>query len=202
MNYTELKQNVQDIIENSFTEDQLAMFTQQAENKIYQTVSLPSMRRNQTGVVTTNNPYLTKPTGFLNVYSMAVINDGTTYLLPKDVSFVREAFPFPAVTGRPQYYGLFDEDTFILGPTPNDDYTIEMHYAAYPESIVTAGNTWLGDNFDTALLNGALIEAARFVRAEVADIANYEKLYLLSMQLLADYAKTKITGDEYRGYGG
>lgn len=200
MNYEQLKTNIQNIIENTFSDDELDMFIQQAEQKIYQSVFLPAMRRNQTGTVTTGNPYLSVPTGFLNVYSLAVTTGGTTYLLPKDVSFIREAFPYPAVTGRPQYYGNFDADTFIVGPTPDADYVMELHFEGYPESIVTAGNTWLGDNFDNVLLNGAVLEGLRFIKAEPAQIENTEKFYLQGIGLITNYTDKKLTGDQYRGY--
>ena len=163
MNYTELKANVEDICEQTFTADQHAMFAQQAEQKIYNTVQLPALRKNQTGTLTSGNKYLTMPTNMLYVYSLAIINGSDyIYLLDKDSNFMREAYPNPATTGIPKHYAIFDADTFIVGPTPNASFSAELHFAYYPESIVTAGTTWLGTNFDSALLNGALLEAIRF----------------------------------------
>ena len=185
MNYVELKQNIADICEQTFTEDQYAMFTQQAEQKLYATVELPALRKNQTGSFTSGNKYLTMPTRMLYVYSLAVIDgDGDyVFLLNKDVNFMREAYPSPSSTGQPKHYAVFDQNTFIIGPTPNANYAAELHFAIYPESIVTAGTTWLGTEFDSALLNGALIEAIRFQKGEPDMIATYEKLYVQAVAL-------------------
>jgi len=199
MNYTELKTNIQDICEQTFTEDQLAMFTKQAEQKIYATVELPALRKNQTGSMTSGNKYLTMPTNMLYVYSLAVINNGSYgYLLNKDVNFMREAYPDPTSTGLPKHYAIFDQNTFILGPTPNSNYSAEIHFGYYPESIVTAGTTWLGTEFDSALLNGALIEAIRFQKGEPDLVAYYEKLYVQAMALLKNLGDGKLRQDMYR----
>ena len=200
MNYTELKTNIQDICEDSFTDDQLAMFTEQAEQKIYNTVQIPALRKNQTGTTTASNTYLTAPSDMLYVYSLAVI-DGSgnyTYLLNKDTNFIREAYPTASSTGLPKHYGIFDDNTFILGPTPDSNYSVEIHYGYYPESIVTAGTTWLGDEFDSTLLNGALVEAARFMKAEPDIVANYEKLYVQAIALLKNLGDGKLREDTYR----
>jgi len=200
MNYSELTANIQDICEQTFTADQLAMFTQQAEQKIYTTVDLPALRKNQTGSLTSGNKYLTMPTGMLYVYSLAVI-DGTgnyEYLLNKDVNFIREAYPNPSSTGQPKHYAIFDQNSLIVGPTPDSGYSVEMHFSYYPESIVTAGTTWLGDEFDSALLNGALVEAIRFQKGEPDMMAAYEKMYVQSLALLANMGSSKLRGDAYR----
>jgi len=200
VNYTELKTNIQDICEQTFTDDQLAMFTQQAEQLIFATVDLPAMRKNQTGNMSLNNKYLTMPSNILYVYSLAVI-DGTGnyhYLLNKDVSFMREAYPLPTATGLPVHYGIFGQTTFILGPTPDAAYQSEIHYAEYPASIVTAGTTWLGEEFDSALLNGALVEAIRFQKGEPDMVALYEKLYAQSMILLRNLGAGRLETDTYR----
>jgi len=200
MNYAALTTNIQDICENTFTADQLAMFTQQAEQKIYATVEIPALRKNQTGTLTTNNKYLTMPTGMLYVYSLAVIDadDAYHFLLNKDVNFIREAYPTPTATGIPQHYGVFDQTTFIVGPTPDAGYAVEMHFGYYPESIVTAGTTWLGDSFDSALLNGALVEAIRFMKGEPDLVANYEKMYVHAISLLKNMGDGKLRQDMYR----
>lgn len=200
MNYSELTANIQDICEQTFTADQLAMFTQQAEQKIYTTVDLPAFRKNQTGSLTSGNKYLTMPTGMLYVYSLAVI-DGLgnyEYLLNKDVNFIREAYPKPSDTGQPKHYAVFDQNTFIVGPTPNANYAAEIHFSYYPESIVTAGTTWLGEEFDSALLNGALVEAIRFQKGEADMVALYEKLYVQALTLLVNVGDGKLRGDAYR----
>jgi len=200
VNYSELTANIQDICEQTFTADQLAMFTQQAEQKIYTTVDLPAFRKNQTGSLTSGNKYLTMPTGMLYVYSLAVIDalGNYEYLLNKDVNFIREAYPRPTDTGQPKYYAVFDQNTFIVGPTPSADYAAEMHFSYYPESIVIAGTTWLGDEFDSALLNGALVEAIRFQKGEADMVALYEKLYVQALTLLVNVGDGKLRGDAYR----
>jgi len=200
VNYSELTANIEDICVQTFTADQLAMFTQQAEQKIYTTVDLPAFRKNQTGSLTSGNKYLTMPTGMLYVYSLAVIDAGGDYyyLLNKDVNFIREAYPSPSDTGQPKHYAVFDQNTFILGPTPNLNYNSEIHFSYYPESIVTAGTTWLGEEFDSALLNGALVEAIRFQKGEADMVALYEKLYVQALTLLVNVGDGKLRGDAYR----
>tara|TARA_R110001599_G_scaffold102264_1_gene261050 strand:- start:458 stop:1087 length:630 start_codon:yes stop_codon:yes gene_type:complete len=200
MNYTELKTNIQDICENSFTDAQLAMFTQQAEQKIYNSVQIPALRKNVTGGMSSDSPYLSMPNDFLYTYSLAVISSNGTYtfLINKDVNFIREAYPTATATGSPKHYAYFDDASFILGPTPDANYNTELHYGYYPESIVTAGTTWLGEEFDSALLNGALIEAIRFLKGEPDVIANYEKMYALSIGLLKNLGDGKLREDTYR----
>lgn len=200
MNYTELKANIQDICENSFTDDQLAMFTQQAEQKIYNSVQIPALRKNVTGTLTNGNKYLSTPSDFLWTYSIAVIdaNGVYTFLLNKDVNFMREAYPNPASTGAPKHYAYFDDNSFILGPTPNAAYSMELHYGYYPQSIVTASTTWLGEEFDSALLNGALVEAIRFMKGEQDLVANYTNMYLLAMKQLENLGDGKLREDAYR----
>ena len=199
MNYTELKANVEDICEQTFTADQHAMFAQQAEQKIYNTVQLPALRKNQTGTLTSGNKYLTMPTNMLYVFSLAIISGSDyIYLLDKDSNFIREAYPNPATTGVPKHYAIFDDTSFIVGPTPNADFSAEIHFGYYPESIVTAGTTWLGTNFDSALLNGALVEAIRFQKGEADMVALYEKLYVQAMALLKNLGDGKLREDTYR----
>lgn len=207
MNYTELKIQINDICENNFEEVSLAMFTRQAEQKIYNTVQLANLRKNVTGTLTVNNKYLSAPSDFLSPYSLAVIkaNGDYLYLLNKDVNFMREAYPNPTSTGLPKHYGLFgpqsgdvDELSLIVGPTPDASYSVELHYFYYPPSIVDAETSWLGDNFDSALLNGALIEALRFLKGEAADTAVYDKLYAQAIGLLKNFGDGKQRMDAYR----
>jgi hypothetical protein len=211
MNYTELKQAVKDTVENEFSDSILATLTEQAEQKIYNTVQLASLRRNQTATLSANNPYLSCPSDFLSAYSLAVVTNGTlssgtySYLLNKDVNFIREAYPIKNSTGVPKHYAIFgpatednNELTFILGPTPDQAYPVELHYYYYPESIVTAGQTWLGDNFDTALLNGVLIEAIRFIKGEAEQVKLYQALYDQALSLLKQLGDGKQRMDAYR----
>lgn len=175
------------------------MFVQQAEQKIYNAVQPPAFRKNMEGNLTASNKYLAVPDDYLYPHSLAVISGGTyTYLLQKDVNFIREAYPDPTATGLPKHYSLFNATCLLVGPTPDSSYDVELHYGYYPESIVTASTTWLGDNYDSALLNGSLIEAARFMKEEQDVIANYEKLYIEAMGLFKELGDGKLRQDSYR----
>ena len=205
MTYTSLKTNIQDVCETSFTDDQLALFTQQAEQKIFNTVELPVMRNVDSGPLTATNKHYTTPDGYLYTYSFAIINSSTTnYLLNKDVNFLREAYPIntSAKYGLPKFYAyegaVGSNVRIMLAPTPDQNYEIEHIYAKYPTSIVSAGGTYLGDNFDTALLNGALVQAIRFQKGEPDVVAMYEKLYLQSITLLINAGSGNLRRDSYR----
>ena len=199
MNYTELKTNINDVCEQTFTDDELKLFTQQAEQTIYNTVQIPALRKNQTGTLTLGNEYLTMPTDMLFVYSLAIVNSSNyVYLLNKDVNFIREAYPNPDTTGTPVHYAVFDQTSLVVGPTPDANYSSEIHFGYYPESIVTAGTTWLGDEFDSALLNGALLQAIRFQKGEADMVALYEKLYTQAVALLNNLGTGLLREDAYR----
>ena len=207
LTYTELVQQIEDITENTYEVQDVNGFIQRTEQLIYNTVQLPSLRKNVTGAMTANNKYLSTPSDFLSVYSLAVIkaNGEYLYLLNKDVNFMREAYPNPTTTGLPKHYAIFgptttfpNELSLILGPTPDAAYNAELHYFYYPESIVTAGTTWLGDNFDSALLNGSLVEAIRFMKGEQDMVQLYDKLYLQSIALLKQLGDGKQRMDAYR----
>jgi len=179
-------------------------FVQDVERLVNNTVELPAFRRNVTGTATASFPYLTLPSDFLSTFSVAVMNSGDTqadgyrYMLNKDVNYIREFFPFPGVTGTPQYYALFDNNTYILGPTPDVNYDIELHYFAYPTSIVTAGTTWVSQNFPNVLLYGALVEAYIFLKGEADLIQTYQAKYDQAMALLKQLGDGKDRQDEYR----
>lgn len=207
MNYTELKTAVEDYTENSFSANDFATMTKLAEQKIYNSVQLPALRKNVTGSMTAGNKYLQCPSDFLSVFSMAVIlADGSyEYLLDKDVNFIRQAYPTPNSTGTPRYYAIFgprsdneDELAFILGPTPNASLGVELHYFYYPESIVTSQYSWLGDNFDSVLFNGVMVEAARYMKEEVDIVKNYEEQFAQSLILLKQLGDGKNRQDAYR----
>lgn len=200
MNYAELTTNIEDICENTFSADQLAMFTQQAEQKIYNSVQIPALRKNVVGTLTATVPYLSTPTDFLYSYSLAVISatGAYAYLINKDVNFIREAYPTPTATGMPVHYAFFSDGSFLVGPTPDSSYSTELHYGYYPESIVTAGTTWLGEEFDSALLNGALVEALRFMKGEADIVALYDKMYVQAVSLLKNLGDGKLREDTYR----
>ena len=200
MDYTQLKVDIQDICETTFTDAQLAMFTEQAEKKIYNPVQIPALRKNVTGGLTANNTYLDIPSDFLWSYSLAVVDgDGNySFLINKDVNFIREAYPKVTSIGLPVHYAYFNDDAFIVGPTPDSNYSVELHYGYYPASIVTAGTTWLGDEFDSALLNGALIEAIRFLKGEPDMVAMYERLYVQAIGLLKNLGDGKLREDAFR----
>ena len=300
MQYTELVANVEDILENTFTDAQMAMLVKQAEQKIYNSVQIANLRKNQYAQLTANNQYLSAPTDFLSVYSLAVIenvtggniNTGTyTYLINKDVNFIREAYPPPNSTGLPKHYAIFGpqynldtELSFIVGPTPNAAYYVELHYYYYPESMVqgaittlgsitagsaytngtyfgvpltggsgsgatarivvsgtqvtsvtlqnpgvfyavgntlsvaastvggtgagfsipvnavanAAGTTWLGDNFDSALLNGVVLEGSRFLKLDEPQVSNNAQMYAQALALLKNLGDGKQRMDAYR----
>jgi len=215
MNYAELSAAIRNYSETEEPEfiANIPVFVKAAEQRIYNSVQISYLRKNVTGSVTPSNKYLSAPLDFLSVYSIAVISASGSYeyLLNKDVNFIRQAYPSPTDTGVPKYYAIFgptttadnppvltNEISFILGPTPDTNYNVELHYFYYPESIVTAGTTWLGDNFDTALLYGALREAAIFQRQEADVVANYEQKYNETMTLLKQLGDGKERQDAYR----
>jgi hypothetical protein len=209
MNYAQLSTAIQDYAE-TFEQvfiDNIPNFVQLAEERIYNAVDLPSLRKNVTGTLTANNKYLAMPGDFLSVFSLAVINSTGEYeyLLNKDVNFIRQAYPKPTDTGIPKYYAIFgpnsssvNELTIIVGPTPDVVYDVEFHYFYYPQSIVTAGTSWVGDNFESALLYGALREAVIFQKGETDMVSYYEKMYMESLGLLKNLGDGKLRRDAYR----
>jgi hypothetical protein len=222
LTYAELVSAIKGYAENDFpatagsfsSTDQLNTFIKQAEQRIYNSIQFPPIRKNVTGTTTTNNKYLSSPGDFLSVFSLAVIDPTTgayDFLLNKDVNFIREAFPTPTSTGKPEYYALFgptttnntppvitNEISFILGPTPNAAYDIELHYYFYPESIVTASTTWLGDNFDSVLLYASLLEAAAFMKSDPDTIKNYTERYNEALLLAKRLGDGLERSDAYR----
>lgn len=218
MNYSTLFDTIQGYVENDFpsttvnassgsgtsvftSKEQINTFIEQAEQRIFNTVQILALRKNVTGQVTTNNPYLETPSDWLANFSLAVIDPvtgGYEYLLNKDVNYIREAFPFPAVTGKPTHYSYFDENTYLIGPTPNIDYVMELHYFFYPPSIVTAGDSWLGEYFDSVLLYGSLLEAYTFMKGEKDVIDNYVARYNEALMLLKQLSEGKNRQDMYR----
>jgi hypothetical protein len=182
-------------------------FIRQAEQRIYNTVQIANLRRNMTGTLSANNKYLSAPGDFLSTYSLAVIdtNGDYVYLLNKDVNFIREAYPSSSATGLPKHYAIFGPSTsdskelsFILGPTPNTNYGVELHFYYYPESIVTAGQTWLGDNFDSALLYGTMCEAVTYMKGEADMVKLYQDRYVQAIALLKNLGDGKQRMDAYR----
>jgi len=210
MNYAALVTAISQYTENTFPTTAMNTFITQAEQRIYNSVQFPSLRKNMTGSVTVGNKYLSSPQDFLAPYSLALVN--TTgeylYLLNKDVNFIREAYPKPTSTGIPKYYALFGptisagvpttELSFILGPTPDTTYTVELHYFYYPESITTAVNTWLGDNFDSVLLYGSLVEAYTYMKGEQDMITFYNQKYMESLALAKRLGDGMERQDAYR----
>lgn len=224
MNYTELKKAIRGYVENDFptitfadsvttytSDDQLATFVKQAEQRIFNSLQPPIFRKSVIGVFDADNPYLTCPTDFLSPFSLAVINLTTgrrDFLLNKDVEFIREAYPIPTSTGRPRHYALFgpmvnggvitNDISIIVGPTPDLNYQAELHYFYYPESIVDAGTSWLGDNFDTVLLYGALQEAYTFIKAEPDMLGRIDAQYKEALALFKQLGDGKDRRDTYR----
>jgi hypothetical protein len=202
MNYSELVTAIQAYTENDETTfvSQIPNFVRLTEKRIYNSAQLPQFRKNSLGSTNEGDKYLQSPDDFLAPYSLALLNnDGEhEYLLNKDVNFIREAYPDEAYEAKPKYYALFDHNTFLLGPTPDIVYTMELHYYYYPESIVTASTTWLGDNYDTALLYGALIEAYTFMKGEMELLAVYDKRYNEALAHIKQLGDAKNRMDAYR----
>ena len=202
LNYAQLVVQIQDYTENTFTTTDINNFIRQAEQRIYNTVQLPALRKNVTGTLSTGNKYLAMPTDWLSTFSLAVINTANeySYLLNKDVNFIRQSFPDTDTDfyGEPQYYAVFDNATFIVGPTPDANYSAELHYFYYPESIVTASTSWLGNNFSSALLYGSLLEAYTYMKGEADVLTNYRNRYDEAMLLLKQLGDGKDRQDSYR----
>lgn len=209
MNYTDLVAAIESTTENTFETADIDRFIRIAEQRIFNVIDFPLARKNVTGTLTSGNKYLQCPDDFLSVYSLAVIaaNGDYTYLLPKDVNFLREAYPNPTVTGVPKYYSIFgpqsDDEThltFILGPTPNAALTAELHYFYYPESITTiaGGQTWLGDNLEMVLLYASLVEAYIFMKGEADVLKMYEDKYKEALMLAKKLGDGMQKSDAYR----
>lgn len=218
MNYAELFETIKSYVEDDFPDqswtdtagtgtttmtgtEQINTFIKQAEQRIYNSVQLPVERVNVIGNTTSGNKYLNFPPGWLADFSLAVIDPTTgaqTYLLQKDVEYIRECYPVPTNTGTPKYYAIFNNETFILGPTPDAYYNMEMHYYAYPTSIVSAGTSWLGTNFDSVLLYGSLLEAYTFMKGEADVLQNYTARYNEALAQLKQLGEGKDRQDTYR----
>jgi hypothetical protein len=217
MNYATLFETIKGYVENDFpntswtdsagtgsvtltSTEQINTFIQEAEQRIYNMVQLLDLRKNVTGNMTAGNKYLGVPSDWLANFSLAVVDasGNYSYLLNKDVNFIRESFPNPSTTGIPTHYAFFDENSYILGPTPDANYTAELHYFYYPPSIVTAGTSWLGDNFDSVLLYGSLLEAYTFMKGEAEIIANYQQRYGEALAMLKQLGEGKNRQDMYR----
>jgi len=218
MNYATLFQTIQAYVENDFPDTdvintsgvsatfadtaQINTFITQAEQRIFNSVQIPDVRKSVTGSTTASNQFLAVPSDWLATYSLAIIDGSGVYhyLLNKDVNFIRESFPDPADEARPQYYAQYDDTAFILGPTPDTAYSAELHYFYYPQSITASptGTTWLGDNFDSALLYGALLEAYTFMKGEGDVMGAYQKRYDEALAMLKQLGEGKNRQDMYR----
>ena len=202
MTYTELVAAINSYTENDYTTTDVNTFIKNAEQRIYNSAQIPDLRKNVTGAISANNRFLEVPTDWLATYSISVIDSDNehNYLLNKDVNFIRESFPDTDTTfnGKPQYYAIFDDTSFILGPTPDIGYSAELHYYFYPTTIVTAGNSWLGDNFDTVLFYGALLEAAAYLKENDEITNQYKERYTESLNELKGLGEGKNMRDAYR----
>jgi hypothetical protein len=203
VNYSQLSTLIQDYCESteqSFVSN-IPTFVQLAEERIYNTVQLPAIRKNVTGTTTSGNQYLSLPSDWLSTFSMAVIDPDTQdyeYLLNKDVNYIRAAYPPPTSTGKPAYYAIFDDTTMLLGPTPDATYTMELHYYYYPTSIVNSGTSWLGTNFETVLLYGSLREAYTYLKGEQDMMNYYEQKYQEALGQLKRLGDGLDRQDAYR----
>jgi len=201
MNYTELTAAIKDYAENDGTAFSAAIptFIKQAEQRIYRSVNLPVNRKNVTGTLTDGNAYLAMPSDFLVPLSLAITSSSNQiFLINKDVNFIRSTYPNASTEGTPKYYGTFDVDTFIVGPTPDADYVAELHYYYQPASIVSSTTSWLGTNADTVLLYGALVEAYTYMKGDADMMQLYQQRYQEALQLLKSQAEGRMTRDEYR----
>ncbi len=208
MDYTALKVAVEDTVENTFSSVDFATLTKLAEQKIYQTVQLPILRKDATLALTSGAQNVNLPSDFLAAYSVAVYSTllgggDRAFLLNKDVNFMRESYPNPATTGTPRYYALDGTSTaliqkIILGPTPGANFSLDLNYFYQPESIVAAGTTWLGNNFDSVLFNAVMVEAARFMKAEADIVTMYQNQFNESFVLLKNLGDGKDRQDAYR----
>ena len=202
MNYAALSAAIQDYTQNYEQEfvANIPVFVKQAEQRIYNSVQFPSLRKNVTGNLTPNNKYLSCPIDFLSVYSMAVVDTtgAYEYLLNKDVNFIRASYPPPNSYGKPKYYAIWNNTSMILGPTPDLAYTAELHYYYYPASIVTAGTSWVGDNFETVLLYGSLREAYTYLKGEQDMMQYYDQKYQEAVAQLKRLGDGLDRQDAYR----
>lgn len=200
--FTTLKQAIQDYTQNEETTfvNNLSVIITQAEDRILKSVQLPDFRKNSTGVMTSGNQYLSAPSDFLSPYSLAVNNTGYEYLLFKDANFIREAYPQSSVQGTPKFYGIFTDASFILGPTPDSNYAVELHYFYKPESITVAssGTSWLGDNAESSLLYGCLVEAYTFMKGDPDMMQLYGGRYEDALAKLKALGEGYSTTDNYR----
>ena len=219
MNYETLFQTIKGYVENDFPDtswtgsdgtstdvltsaEQVNTFIQEAEQRIFNSVQLLDLRKNVTGNCTAGNNYLSVPSDWLANFSLAVIDSSGnySYLLNKDVNFIRESFPNTDTSsrGQPTHYAFFDQNSYLLGPTPDQSYSMELHYFYYPPSIVVSGTSWLGDHFDSVLLYGSLLEAYTFMKGEQDVVAQYQKRYDEALALLKEYGEGKNRQDMYR----
>lgn len=198
--YTTLKATIQDYVQSTETDfvANIDTIIKQAEDRILKSVQLPDFRINKTGTLTSGNQYLTMPSDFLAPYSLAVDDSGYEYLIFKDVNFIREAYPSSSTTGTPKYYAIFDENTFILGPSPDDNFTVELHYFYKPTSIVDDGTSWLGTNAESVLLYGCLVEAYTFLKGEADLLQVYMARYQEALEDLKGLGEGYNTTDSYR----
>lgn len=193
MTYDELKQTVQDYLESSETRfvANIPMFVRMVENRVYNSVQIPALRKNVTGQCTAGNKYITTPSDFLSSFSLAIIDPATgVYDYPqlKDVNLIREVYPSPTLQDVPKYYAIFDKSTLILGPTPDKNYGVELHYFYYPETLVTAGTSWLAENYPSVILYGVIAEGYRFQKGDAAQQKAYEEQYAEALNLLQGQA--------------
>ena len=201
MNYTELTAAIKDYTNNTETNFVAAIptFIKQSEQRIYRSINLPVNRKNVAGTMTEGNAYLSTPTDFLFPLSLSITSSSNQiFLLNKDPNFIRSTYPNASTEGTPKYYGLFSDDKFIIGPTPDANYVTELHYYYQPNSIVTDSTSWLGTNADTVLLYACLVEAYTYMKGEPDLMQLYQQRFVEALQLLKGHAEGRMTRDEYR----
>lgn len=199
MNYTDLKEKIKELAEYNFTDSQLALFVRQTEQFVFQTIEFPVLRATASGTLTADQQVLPLPADFNWPYGITVTKDGKRhFLIDKDTTFLYEAYPDPTVTSLPKHYALSTDQDIRLGPVPDSNYAYELEYSRYPESITTAGTSWLGDFYDNVLLSGAMVEAARFNKLEQDIVAVYSTMFEQAMTILKNSGDGKLRKDAYR----
>ena len=202
--YAQLKTAIQDFAENTETSfvTHLPDFIRAAEDRIFKLVDLEVFRKNATSNLTSSDPYLSVPSDYLSSFSMSITRDSAKeFLLQKDVNYLQEYSPNPATTGVPKYYAFFDIDNFILAPTPDSNYAVELHYYYRPASLTAGadgGTTWLSENAPNALLYGSLVEAYIYMKGEQDVLGMYEKQFQEALSRIKDLAEARENSDAYR----
>ena len=202
--YTQLKTAIQDFCENTETSfvTNLPLFIRAAEDRIFQSVNLTYFKKNASSALSQNDQFVSVPSDFLTPFYLHITTANfQDFLMLKDVNFVQKYTLDSASTGTPQYYGIYDVDNLIVSPTPDQNYTVELHYYYRPASLTAgsaSGTTWISSNAPNVLLYGALYEAYTYMKGEPDVLANYEKRFVENLARLKDLAEAREEQDAFR----